>query len=439
MQTPVSSLLHEFFDSDPITLPTLSTLYDVYDHANLQVAIDAFISNFEVREIGIVTPPPKGVSGFLSSPPDFSALVSSPTARLGSIDLVDVQTGPETYLSCMKQGLLLLKRGDILVALWIRTDNSPYGKKVSVDAMARDLSIATRVLEALDELRITHSTFKGKYVRFDADRFGNIRCEFENRPRVLRDELILPRKLLSAIEQHTIELAKRTKELTAANRHLKRGLLLYGPPGTGKTLTIKYLASTLQDSTLFVLTGSAMVWLKFVVTLAGEIGSTIIVLDDIDLIAEDRNLKGLSPRRHLFDLFDAMDGLEERSDVLFVGATNRIDAIETAIAARPGRVDQALEVPLPDAECRSRLIQLYSRGLNLQLEGTQKHIERTEGVTASFIKELMRRAAVTSLKRNNAEAGKITVTDNDISTAMDVLLNAAGPLKMSLLNQGGNP
>ena len=89
-----------------------------------------------------------------------------------------------------------------------------------------------------------------------------------------------------------------------------------------------------------------------------------------------------------------MDGLGEDADVTFLLTTNRADMLEAALATRPGRVDHAAELPLPDAEARRRLIRLYQGSLVLDLAGPETVISRTEGVTASFLKELLRRAAL---------------------------------------------
>jgi ATP-dependent 26S proteasome regulatory subunit len=99
----------------------------------------------------------------------------------------------------------------------------------------------------------------------------------------------------------------------------------------------------------------------------------------------------------LFQLMDQMSGLTEDADVAFVLTTNRPDALEPALAARPGRVDLAVEIPLPDAAARERLIDLYARGLDLRLADLDAVVTRTEGVTASFIKELLRKAALTRI------------------------------------------
>ena len=107
----------------------------------------------------------------------------------------------------------------------------------------------------------------------------------------------------------------------------------------------------------------------------------VVVVEDVDLIAEHR---GMHPGQHplLFALVNEMDGLGEDVDVAFVLTTNRVDLLEPALAARPGRVDQAVEIPVPDAAGRRRLIELYKGNVALQVADLSRVVERTDGVTA---------------------------------------------------------
>ena len=163
----------------------------------------------------------------------------------------------------------------------------------------------------------------------------------------------------------------------------------------------------------------------------------MIVLEDVDLIAEDRSFgPGSSPV--LFDLLDAMDGAAPDADLLFVLTTNRADLLEPALAARPGRVDVAIQIDLPDADARERLLALYGRSVPLRLTEAQRRkvIERTDGVTASFLKELLRRAILESLY----DTGSITtVTSAHVSRALDDLLDSSQELTRSLLGVGNEP
>src|SRR5205814_132829 len=169
-----------------------------------------------------------------------------------------------------------------------------------------------------------------------------------------------------------------------------------------------------------------------------------VVVEDVGLIAEER-LPHMGGHPLLFQLLNEMDGLGEDVDVTFLLATNRADMLEQALAQRPGRVDHAAELPLPDADARRRLIRLYQGRLVLDLADTAAVIERTEGVTASFIKELLRRAALFAAEdgagpdgaAREAAApdgaapgpdGPLRVTDAHMGAALDQLLDTRNQL-----------
>jgi len=92
-----------------------------------------------------------------------------------------------------------------------------------------------------------------------------------------------------------------------------------------------------------------------------------------------------------------MDGVGADADVTFVLTTNRADILEMALADRPGRVDLAIEIPRPDAGCRERLFGVYVRDLAVDAN-LDPVVAGTEGVTASFVKEMIRRTVLASLR-----------------------------------------
>ena len=124
-----------------------------------------------------------------------------------------------------------------------------------------------------------------------------------------------------------------------------------------------------------------------------------------------------------------MSGLGEDADVAFVLTTNRPDALEPALAARPGRVNLAVEIPLPNATARRALLDLYARGLDARIENPDAIVARTEGMTASFFRELLRKAAL-----EVAEEGRRQVTDADLEAALDDLLDDRSALTRVLLS-----
>ena len=146
----------------------------------------------------------------------------------------------------------------------------------------------------------------------------------------------------------------------------------------------------------------------------------------------------------LFDLLDAMDGAAPDADLLFLLTTNRADLLEPALAARPGRVDVAGEIELPDAAARERLLALYGRGVPMTLtaEDIATAVERTDGTTASFLKELIRRSVLEALYDSQGQAGGPVVppvTGVHLARALDDLLDSAQGVTRTLLGVGVDP
>ena len=130
---------------------------------------------------------------------------------------------------------------------------------------------------------------------------------------------------------------------------------------------------------MIILSGRALGRIREACSVARSLQPAIIVVEDVDLIAEQRDARpGEQPL--LFQLLNEMDGLNSGADVTFLLTTNRADLLEPALAARPGRVDLAAELPLPDADARRQLIRLYQGNLVLDLTHPETVIERTDGV-----------------------------------------------------------
>src|SRR5439155_19271542 len=98
----------------------------------------------------------------------------------------------------------------------------------------------------------------------------------------------------------------------------------------------------------------------------------------------------------------------------------------------------AIEVPLPDEGCRRRLFELYGRGLKLDFSDLGVWVRRTKGVSAAFIRELLRKAAVLAAEANGT-GDELTVTDRHMDEAPEELLVAGGPMTRSLLGFAGVP
>lgn len=139
------------------------------------------------------------------------------------------------------------------------------------------------------------------------------------------------------------------------------------------------------------------------------------------------------PQPLLFTVLDALDGSDGDADVTFLLTTNRVELLERALAERPGRVDLAVEVGLPDASARRRIFELYARGLPFSTEAVVAAADRADGVTGSFARELMRRAVLVAAEESRAP------TDADLDDQLDSLLEDAETLTRSLLGSPPTP
>ncbi len=187
-----------------------------------------------------------------------------------------------------------------------------------------------------------------------------------------------------------------------------KGVLLYGPPGTGKTLLAKAVAH--ESEAFFTAINGPEIMGKFygeseerlrqVFAEAEKRAPAVIFIDELDSIAPKRaEVTGELERRIVAQLLTLMDGLKSRQNVVVIGATNRLDAVDEALR-RPGRFDREIEVRIPDQQGRLEILQIHTRGMPLGKEvELEKIAENTHGYTGSDIAALAREAALATLRR----------------------------------------
>jgi ATPase family associated with various cellular activities (AAA) len=324
--------------------------------------------------------------------------------------------------------------GPTRLVMMLRGADPETGRGVVQVHLAADRpGAATRAAAEIRRLAIVHNVFRGQVISFARDMFGEraSALQFHRRPRLSAEEVILPAETLAAVRRQVVGVAKHRDRLLAAGQHLKRGLLLYGPPGVGKTHSVRFLIGQMTDVTIVELSGDSLGAIATACSVARTLQPAMIIVEDVDLIAEEREMYG-GPNPVLFQLLNEMDGLAEDTDVVFLLTTNRADVLEPALAARPGRVDQAVALELPDADARRRLFALYRGTLDIDESNLDALIERTDGVTASFLKELLRRAALIAAESDGA-GPSISVSAAQLDEALDELMDTRNAMTRTLL------
>ena len=229
-----------------------------------------------------------------------------------------------------------------------------------------------------------------------------------NVPKVTYEDIGGLREVVSRIRE-LVELPLRHPELFARlGIEPPKGVLLFGPPGTGKTLLAKAVAT--ESDAYFVAINGPEIMSKFygeseqrlreIFEEAKKNAPAIIFIDEIDAIAPKRDeVVGEVERRVVAQLLALMDGLENRGQVIVIGATNRPNAVDPALR-RPGRFDREIEVPLPDKQGRLEILQIHTRHMPLDNDVDMERLsEITKGYTGADLAALVKEAAMHALRR----------------------------------------
>jgi hypothetical protein len=314
--------------------------------------------------------------------------------------------------------------------------------RVSLEVLAATPDEAQAALDRVLSEAAKRNVYRGQVIVVEqavyaGDETGHdFQIQFHDLPHVARAEIILPEEVLKVVERNVIGLLAHADVLRRAGRSTRHGVLFHGPPGVGKTLVTKYLARACPAYTVILLTGRQLRLIRESCVLARLLQPALVVIEDVDLIAADRSQNFDTTLLH--DLMDEMDGLGSKADVIFLLTTNRPRILETALAARPGRVDQAVYFPLPDRECRRRLFAHFAIGLDLSGVDVEPLLERTEGASPAFIAELFRKAALMAAERGE-RSEPLKLTTADFTAAVRELVEFGGTLTQQLLGYRSDP
>ena len=418
--------LAKHFGCDPGSLPVLERTFEKYQRPNLHQAIEE-IGGKSAKWLGVVNLQDYG----LASLAKLCRVSSAHLFDAGPVQHVDEILPGDQRLACVKRGMKLCKHRGVPVAINLDEERFTTTPGIQVEVMAADRELAEDLMRRIESVTVYGKAFRGGVISMAGDCYRGFALKFHQLPGIQREEVILPEEVLQCIERHTVDFSRQAQRLKAAGRHLKRGVLFHGPPGTGKTFSAMYLATRMPERTVFLLTGADMGMIEKAVSMARVLQPATLILEDVDLIGTKREKQMVGANAVLFELLNQMDGLADDADLLFILTTNRPDVLEPALASRPGRIDQAIKIPPPDEDCRRRLFELYGKGLKIEMKNLGGLIKKLEGVSAAFIRELLRKAAVHAALET--EKGKITVKERHLEAAVAELMVAGGELTMSLL------
>jgi hypothetical protein len=421
----LSTELTHFFGSDSKQLPIINRTFSLADLPNLQLAITQYAESQGAASRFI------GYNG--QSLRDVIYDSNYVHYRVGPIRYRDVDVDVDQRMQCMENAVYLIDLPDGKIAAhvvfnWQR-------RQLELEVMATTADWGAKFIEDVRQRVSKSSVYRGKIISLESDVDedsgpGWFNVRFHRFPPIRREEIILSDETMALIERNVVSFFQHADVLRRSGRSVKRGLLFHGKPGTGKTYTAKCLAQTLEGVTTLLLSGEQLWLLKECCQMARMLAPSLVIMEDVDLIATAREQSVHQTVLH--QLLNEMDGMTSNAEVIFLLTTNRPEVIEPAISERPGRIDQAIKFPLPDAECRRQLFELYGRGLRIDLKDFDRLITKTDEASPAFIQELVRKAALIAAEENSLHDGTLRVTDEHFDLALRELV-LGGDLTRNML------
>jgi cell division protease FtsH len=229
--------------------------------------------------------------------------------------------------------------------------------------------------------------------------------------------------------EEIVSFLREPERYTLVGAKIPKGVLLVGPPGTGKTLLAKAIANEAnvpfynvagsEFVEMFIGIGAARI--RDLFKKASETTPCIIFIDEIDAVGRERGagIGGGNDEREqtLNQLLTEMDGFKENKGVIVVGATNRVDILDSALL-RPGRFDRQITVGLPDRLGRLGILTVHARNKPLAEDVSLVQIaNRTPGFSGADLANLLNESAIlaTRYKKN-------TITKNEVNEAVDRII-----------------
>jgi AAA+ superfamily predicted ATPase len=432
--TLVATALRKHFGDIALSeLTTACRKFPVTTRVDLQKALDeVFTSDYQVKLFGLHR-------DYNYSTLTFSAFLDTERNPIviGPLQFDEIDIGEDLAGRCLKQGLWMCQDGNDNFAVLLSSSerhgtDEGMALEIAVPPGEKGMQLSHSFLSRVEKLVACAGSYRGKVISLEqtsrySGKAGTVRVHRLHS--VAREDVILPDKTLKLLERNVTDFIQQRERLRQLGMPIKKGLLFYGSPGTGKTHTIHYLASKLPDHTTLLITAGQVGLLEEYFLLARFLQPAMVIIEDVDLIARDReSMDGPCEESLLNRLLNEMDGLREDAAMLFVLTTNRPEHLEAALASRPGRIDQAIEFPLPDAAGRRKLIKLYSRGLPMEKDLLEDIVRKTAHASPAFIKELLRKAA-----QHLIQDGANRFLVEHIDSALEDMLFCGGSLNVKLL------
>ncbi len=239
------------------------------------------------------------------------------------------------------------------------------------------------------------------------------------------DDIVLKDDIKQQIQDNTVSILEHNETLASLGMCPNRNVILISPPGMAKTTIFRAIATQVYDQMSCIwCTGKSIERADDVTSLfqaARSLAPCIIFIEDMDLFGGDRSFGG--ENRVLNEFLACLDGTTENAGVVVMASTNDVQSMDEALINRPGRFDEKIEIPLPDAIDRAKMLANFFKKLSAMPDESVSEdawktvIDLTNGLTGAYLKDLAKSTIVRAVAEGRANNGAVTFTSDNLNGA----------------------
>jgi len=319
----------------------------------------------------------------------------------------DIETSPEEMLNRVGDGQFLLSRGEERLILTINVLSRSMNT-ICAETQKLRQGTADYFVEEVNSVMQKENFYRGHILEFQG-RLGFLKPETRD-----FEGVILDPEVKREIRDNTVGFLENGDTWRRFGIPVRRGVLLAGEPGTGKTILCKAILGEARGMTGILASAYHIddnEYIRFLYSIARDLAPAIVVIEDIDILAQDRELFGYSRGPALLALLAEMDGITEQCGIVTVATTNHLETLDKALRQRPSRFDRVICLSLPDEAARRALIGKLTGRIPLAPDMQHYLARHTESTTPAQLQEMMYSLVIENRELITAEGLPEVTTD----------------------------
>ena len=297
---------------------------------------------------------------------------------------MDVNTSCDQSENLLMDGQILIQKGDDRFIVTV--DLKSWHNAILIEGPVARKKFIPEFVTGVINLAREQNFYRGKNLELASKlRFLNLK----DRP---WESVILEEPMKDEIHANTIGFLNSRERWSDFGIPSKRGVLLAGEPGTGKTIICKALmaeASGITCITTSAYTLDTREYVSELYELAEDLKPSMVFIEDIDLIGQNREEFGYQRGNALLSLLSTLDGVEEHSEIVTVATTNHLETLDKALSQRPSRFDRVIRLSRPGSGQRRQLVDVICARIPLEEALREYLVHKTDGFTPAQIQEVL--------------------------------------------------